>query len=626
MLSRLCQVPVPSGAVMSADGRRIAYVLRTVDEDADAYHRAIWTIDADGGVPTYCTDGSSPTWSPDGRQLAVLKENQLWLIDPDTGDGRQLTDRELGAGDAAWSPDGTRIAFSAAVELKRDDGTPYVASDPVVTRRLGYRDGGIRGCRRPHLFVIELATGETTQLTDGDWSAHSPVWSPDATQLAFAGLQDARTDNSLSTAPFVLTPGGEPQRVGTEDMLRALTWAPDGNALIMARLAARSETQPRLLRVPLDGSAATDLLDGIDYGSTLLAPTTTADGRVLTTVNERATTRVYELDPLRAITDEEQIWITALSTATPPPATTHAATTRSATARAAITFASPDTYGEVAALDLSTGVRKVLTSYTADALHDLEWARPEPRTFQISDGTTVSGWLFQADKPGPLLLDIHGGPHGWWAPLMQLGQLYQLALVAAGWSVLLLNPRGSDGFGDDFHAAVYARQGFGDEPDLLEPIDQLVAEGIADPDRLAVAGYSYGGYMTNWLTAHTTRFRAAVSGGGMCDLVSLGGTADVGVGMMDLIYGGTDPAVLRAQSPYESVQDVRTPTLILHGADDDRSPVGQAEQWFAALHTQEVETELVLYPGAGHLFLSSGRPSHRLDYSRRTFAWLTEHI
>ncbi|TCC28606.1 S9 family peptidase [Kribbella sindirgiensis] len=611
MLSTLCRVPVPSGAAMSADGRRIAYVLTTVDEDADAYHRAVWMVDADGGAPRFCTDGSSPAWSPDGRQLAVLREDQLWLIDPDTGDGRQLTDRELGAGAAAWSPDGTRIAFSAAVDLTRDDGTPYAAGDPVVTRRLGYRDGGLRGYRRPHLFVIELATGVTTQLTDGDWSAHSPVWSPDGTRLAFAGLRDARTDNSLSTAPFVLTPGEEPQRVGTEDMLRALMWAPDGEALIMARLAPRSETQPRLLRVPLDGSAPTDLLAEIDYGSTLATPTTTQDGRVLTTVNEHATTRVYELDPLRPITDEEQLWITALS---------------AAATRAAITYASLDTYGEVATLDLATGVRKVLTSYTADALHDLDWARPEPRTFQISDSTTVSGWLFQAERPGPLLLDIHGGPHGWWAPLMQLGYPYQLALAAAGWSVLLLNPRGSDGFGDDFHAAVYAEQGFGDAPDLLEPIDQLVAEGIADSDRLAVAGYSYGGYMTNWLTAHTTRFRAAVSGGGMCDLVSLGGTADVGVGMMDLIYGGTDPAVLRPQSPYESVRDVRTPTLILHGADDDRSPVGQAEQWFAALHTQQVETELVLYPGAGHLFLSSGRPSHRLDYSRRTFTWLTDRV
>ncbi|TDW14919.1 dipeptidyl aminopeptidase/acylaminoacyl peptidase [Kribbella kalugense] len=612
MVARLCQVPVPSGAVISPDGRRIAYVLTTVDEDADRYHRAIWLIDADGGAPRLLTEGSAPKWSPDGRQLAVLQANQLWLIDPDSGDERQLTDRELGAGAAAWAPDGTRIAFSAAVDLPRDDGTAHAASDPVVTRRLGYRSDGIRGYRRPHLFVVEVATGNVEQLTDGDWSAHSPVWSPDGTRLAFAGLQDPRTDNSLSTAPFVLE-NGEPRRIGTEDMLRALAWDPSGDALLVARMAERSETQPRLLRVPLDGSDAIDLL----HGSTLQPPTLTNDGRILTTVNERATTRVYELDPPRPLGDEDLIWITALS---------------AATSRAAIVYAAPDTYGEIATLDLSTGIRKTLTSYTADALHDLDWVRPEPPTFEISDGTTVSGWLLRsptserAGEPAPLLLDIHGGPHGWWSPVMQFGHPYQLSLAAAGWSVLLLNPRGSDGFGDDFHAAVYAKQGFGDEADLLEPVDQLVAEGIADPDRLAVAGYSYGGFMTNWLTAHTTRFKAAVTGGGMCDLVSLGGTADVGVGMMDLIYGGTDPAVLRPQSPYESVANVRTPTLILHAVDDDRSPVGQAEQWFAALHTLGVETELVLYPDADHLFLTSGRPSHRLDYARRAITWLTEHL
>jgi dipeptidyl aminopeptidase/acylaminoacyl peptidase len=614
LLSRLCQVPVPSAAVISPDGRRIAYVLTTVDEDADRYHRAVWLIDADGGAPRLLTEGSAPKWSPDGRQLAVLKANQLWLIDPDSEDERQLTDRELGAGAAAWAPDGTRIAFSAAVDLPRDDGTAHAASDPVVTRRLGYRsDGlGIRGYRRPHLFVVDVATGRLEQLTDGDWSAHSPVWSPDGTRLAFAGLQDTRTDNSLSTAPFILE-NGEPRRVGTENMLRALVWDPSGDALIMARLAERSETQPRLLRVPLDGSEAVDLLAGIDYGSTLHAPTATAAGQILTTVNERASSRIYELAPLRPVGDEDLSCITALS---------------AATTRAAIVYSAADTYGEVATLDLSTGTRKTLTSYTADALHDVDWARLEQRTFQISDGTTVSGWLLrsQAEEPAPLLLDVHGGPHGSWWPTMQVGHPHQLSLVAAGWSVLLLNPRGSDGFGDDFHAAVYAEQGFGDEPDLLEPVDQLVAEGIADADRLAVAGYSYGGYMTNWLTAHTDRFRAAVTGGGMCDLVSLGGTADVGVGMMDLIYGGTDPAILRAQSPYESVAKVRTPTLILHAVDDERSPVGQAEQWFAALHTLGVEAELVLYPGADHLFLTSGRPSHRLDYARRTIAWLTEHV
>jgi Tol biopolymer transport system component len=192
--------------VISPDGRRIAYVLATVDVSPDSYQRAVWVIDVDGGSPRLLTEGMAPQWSPDGRRLAFLKSGQLWVIDADGGEARQLTDRELGAGQAAWSPDGSRIAFSAAVDLLREDGTPYSSTDPIVVRRLGYRsDGaGIRGYRRPHLFVLDVASGRLEQLTDGDWHAHSPVWSPDGARLAFAGIQDPRTDNSLSTAPFVI--------------------------------------------------------------------------------------------------------------------------------------------------------------------------------------------------------------------------------------------------------------------------------------------------------------------------------------------------------------------------------------------------------------------------------------
>ncbi len=250
------------------------------------------------------------------------------------------------------------------------------------------------------------------------------------------------------------------------------------------------------------------------------------------------------------------------------------------------------------------------------------------REFTIADGTVVHGWIIsdpEQDGARPLLVDVHGGPHNAWNDLADEMHLYHQDLVARGWAVLIVNPRGSDGYGEAFYNGVSAAWGTADANDFLEPIDTLVAEGFADPKRLAIAGYSYGGYMTCYLTSRDSRFAAAVSGGVVSDLVSIEGTAAdaEGLGAVELeAFPWQDPARYAEMSPYTRVDQVTTPTLILHGEEDRTCPVGQAQQWFSALKGQGVETEMVLYPGAGHIFPIAGRPSHRLDYNRRVLAWL----
>jgi CubicO group peptidase (beta-lactamase class C family) len=206
--------------------------------------------------------------------------------------------------------------------------------------------------------------------------------------------------------------------------------------------------------------------------------------------------------------------------------------------------------------------------------------------------------------------------------------LYHQELVALGWTVLLLNPRGSDGYGERFFTAAIGGWGQADAKDLLEPVDALVAEGIADPRRLAVTGYSYGGYMTCYLTSRDDRFAAAVAGGVITDLVSMGGTSDLGHALSNLELGvpawsGRDR--LAPMSPLTQVGQVRTPTLILHGAADVRCPVGQAEQWHTALRERGVPSRLVLYPNASHLFILGGPPSQRIDFNRQVLDWVTRY-
>ncbi|WP_292724201.1 prolyl oligopeptidase family serine peptidase, partial [Microbacterium sp. 13-71-7] len=264
---------------------------------------------------------------------------------------------------------------------------------------------------------------------------------------------------------------------------------------------------------------------------------------------------------------------------------------------AAIVRSTPDSFGEVVLVDLAEGTTTTLTA-SSDPGFDLIPA--EERRFTISDGTVVTGWLRRdrnATGPLPLLLDVHGGPHNAWNGAADLVHPYHQVLASRGWAILTLNPRGSDGYGDAFFRAVAGGWGVNDANDFLEPIDALVAEGVADPARLAVTGYSYGGFMTCYLTSRDDRFAAAVAGGVVTDLFSMGGTSDMGHFLSAKENGGLpwrDEALISAQSPFTHVDRVTTPTLILHGAEDDRCPVGQAEQWFTALRERDVPARLVL--------------------------------
>jgi len=316
---------------------------------------------------------------------------------------------------------------------------------------------------------------------------------------------------------------------------------------------------------------------------------------------------------------------------------------------AAVTLATPDGYGEIVVIDLASGTRTTVTGHGAgqgtggqeSASQErvsrggaddgrVELYLREPREFTISDGTTVEGWLIRdpgASGPGPLLLDIHGGPHNAWNGAADPAHVYHQVLAARGWTVLLVNPRASDGYGEAFYTAAVGAWGVADAKDFLEPIEELVAEGIADPARLAVTGYSYGGYMTCYLTSRDSRFAAAVAGGAACDLTSMAGTSDAARELSDWEWGASSPRGrdFSASDPITRVSDVTTPTLLLHGDSDIRCPVGQAEEWHVALRELGVDTQLVRYPGASHLFILDGTPSHRIDYNNRVVDWVEQY-
>ncbi|MEV0971190.1 S9 family peptidase [Microtetraspora glauca] len=615
-LSDLYRLAVPGDPRLCPDGSTVAYTVTRADRESDENRSEIW-LAAPGGEPRRLTGGprdSSPRWSPDGRSLAFLRpvdgKPQIHLLPMDGGEPRVLTSAPLGAGAAVWSPDGTLIAYAA----------PYGDLDPhapVVADSLEYKADGtglLRGLTM-HLFVVSVDTGEARQITAGDFHAGEPSWSPDGGRLAFTTSMEADRDLTAAGAVYsVDVSGGEPERLTGPGVICAGAWWL-GERLLVVGYDGDPVGHARLFDLGADGLV--EIETGIDRNVMVGAPgypgatPQLAGDDLIFCARDGGFTHLYRA-PGEKIIGGDQV-VSGVS---------------AAKGRIAYIAATPYSAGEVYLADVAANgavTASEATMLSSHGLHDVELFVPRSRTFTAPDGTRVEGFVLRDEtltEPGPLLLDAHGGPHNAWAPVFDGVHLYHQVLAARGWTVLTINPRGSDGYGEAFYTAAVGAWGVADTDDFLSPIDDLVAEGVADPDRLAVTGYSYGGYVSCWLPTRTGRFKAAIPGGCVSDLTSMAGTSDAGHFLKAYECRGD----IEEQSPMTHVARVTTPTLILHGEDDDRCPVGQAEQWFAALREQGVPVRLVRYPGGSHLFILNGRPSHRVDYNERIVEWLEQWI
>ena len=631
---------IPSQPALSPDGARLAYVLGGVDVDADQATSAIW-IEEDGATRalTHGTSDSAPVFSPSGDQIAFLREGQLWTLPLNGGEPQQRTRLPLGVGAAVWSPDGSSLAFTAAVaresgETETPEQRSARESAPIVTDTLDYMIDGewfVRGVRQ-QLHVLDLTDDRVRRLTDGDVHVSSPAWSPDGKTLVYTARPDAASDLDARSAVHAIDPAdpAAPARMVAfaEGLAATVTYTPDGEALIVVGWTGEPHGHAGLFRVDLASGQTTDLAIALDrnvmpgapaYPGAL--PQFTASGDVLFAIRDRGATHLYSVSaaggqPRHVFGGEDEV-VSGLSVAGDV---------------AAVALSTPTSFGEIVRVSPETGVGSVVTAH-GSAPRDVELFVRESREFTISDGTTVQGWIVRDPSvtgPTPLLIDVHGGPHNAWNGAVDEMHVFHQELAARGWTIMMINPRGSDGYGEEFWKGVNASWGVADAKDFLEPIDELVADGTADPKRLAITGYSYGGYMTAYLTAHDDRFAAAAAGGIVSDLVSIGGTSDDAhllnvyeIGVMPWDSAGREQ--LAAMSPYTAVENVTTPTIVLHGEKDQRCPLGQAQQWYSALREREVPTRLVVYPGGSHIFPLLGVPSHRVDYARRVVEWVEQY-
>ncbi|MFH8252755.1 serine hydrolase [Microbacterium sp. B2969] len=630
---------VPSQPAVSPDGAHIVYVLSGVDVEADTGTSCLWLTDAGGGTRrlTQGRTDTVPAFSPDGETLAFLRDGQLWTLPIAGGEAVQRTRLALGAGAPVWSPGGDRIAFAAPVDGdamsgETDADRSVRGGAPIVADVIDYQADGSGFLRRirMQLHVVDLAGGDVRQLTEGDEHASSPAWSPDGTALAFVRKPAGVDDLVYRSAVHVLDtadPAAPARVVAFADGVAAtVAYAPDGAHFVVVGWSGDPDGIARLFRVDAATGEAVELAASLDRNVMPGAPAYpgglpqfAANGDVLFAIRDRGCTHLYAV-PLaggepRHVHGADGEVVSGLSVAGDV---------------AAIALSSPTSFGQILRLDLAAATAAVVAEHVTT---DAEPYVRESRDFEIGDGVTVQGWILRdpaASGPTPLLVDVHGGPHNSWNAALDEMHVFHQALAAKGWTILTINPRGSDGYGEDFWKGVNGAWGQADANDFLEPVDLLVAEGVADPARLAVTGYSYGGFMTCYLTGIDDRFAAAVAGGVVSDLASMGGTSDDShllniheIGVMPWDVAGRER--LAAMSPYTRVAKVKTPTLVLHGENDVRCPVGQAQQWYAALRERGIPTRLVVYPGGSHIFPLLGKPSHRVDYARRVVEWVEQY-
>ena len=628
---------------LSPDGSRLAYTLSWVDpEQLDSRSRIVM-LDLGSDSTYQFTQGikdSAPRFSPDGRTLSFLRTDgqahrQVWLMPADGGEAQQLTFAALGVSDFAWSPDSSRLVFSADVDPDSPAEGEESSSVPRVrvVRRIRYRYDtlGWRGDLHSHLFLVAVDGGEARQLTEGDWDDLAPAWSPDGSRIAFLSDRRDDRDQRAFTEAYVIPAACGPAQCWSDGLtsVGAVAWSADGQ-----RLAAVGSEEP-------DGMALwqgwiyildpanpplrlTDdsLRPYLGFPAINRSPEMrwTQDGRIIFLGDRRGESFVYEV---------------AAANGPASPLAGGACQTNAMSvdrdARSAVVLSSdPYSPGDLLHIDLTSKVVKRLTHCNKEYLAESPPARLEKFNIQRA-GLEIECRLwfppdFDATRRYPLVLDVHGGPNGaFYDSFVHVQQV----LATSGYLVLAVNPRGSSTYGNDFMMAVVGDWGGEDYLDLMEAVDQTAQRPYVDITRLGIHGYSYGGFMTSWTVGHTDRFRAAVVGAPCIDLYSMYGTSDIGVSFGEVQWGGSAadaaPEVIE-HSPLSYAANVNAPVLLLHGEADARCPIGQSEQYFVALKRLGKEVEMVRFPDCSHLFTRLGHPKMREEYLARTLGWFDRFL
>jgi dipeptidyl aminopeptidase/acylaminoacyl peptidase len=600
----------------SPDGKRLAFVV-TEPAKGQGRKRHIWIHEAGGAGSRQFTysekSESGPRWSPDGKTLAFMSDRgeaqQIYLMRADGGEGIALTKGKNGVRGFEWSPDGTRIAYIA----------PDAKNDAEEKKEKDKDDAHVadKDDKRGRLWIVTVASGETKALTKPSWDVRQIVWMHNGAQLVMEATEHPESDQFTQKIYGVLAVSGETKLlVAPRGPFGEIKVSTAGNTISFVGSREDGPDPHDLLLLPVNGFEPRNLT-GASLDLPVEAYEWEKDGTVVMVAADGFKSKFIQYD---AKATKQELAVT------PVPTGAIAASSSGEIAYVAQTGTTPP---EVWTWNSSGGAAAKQVSRVNDAWKQFKLATPEYYKYKSFDGTQIEAALLRptggpdatATTKLPLIALIHGGPTGRWSDAIEpWGQL----LAARGYAVFYPNIRGSVGYGQKFVETNKADWGGGDYKDVMAGVHDLVTRGIADPNRLGIGGWSYGGYMAEWAITQTNEFKVAVSGAGMANLISEFGMEDHPAG--DEWFFGTpweSPDKFLNSSPFVHFKDAKTPTLILQGDADTIDPLGQSQELYRGLKRYGVETELVVYPREPHGFHEE---KHLVDRLNRILAWYDKYL
>ena len=617
---------------VSPDGLWVAYVVSSNDRESDEARSAIWMVSWDGKEHLQLTsaaeDTRKPKWSPDGRYLAFIAkpagsdDAQIMLLDRRGGEPRRLTNGRSDIKAYAWSPDGKRLAI--AMEQGDEEKPPK----PIVIDAWHFKqdeDGYLAAGHGRHLYLLDIESKRTEALTtDPQFNEDLPAWSPDGQQIAFVRAHEKGLDPDGRAEIDVIDakPGATARSVVRPyaPNIQMLAWSANGKLIAYLQGLEpkfNAYMQDHLFVVPAAGGVPRALADKLDRA--VLSYAFTGDSAAVTiAVEDDGSVYPARVDLSSGAVTREVSGQFAVSALT------------SAGGHTALLESNDHALAEVYALE--GGQLRKLTAHNDAFLSELTLGAVEDIRFQSTGGAEIHGLIvkppsFVSGQRYPTLLWIHGGPNGQDEHSLSIdGYEYEPQMFAArGFVVLRVNYRGSSGRGIEFAKRIFADWGHLEVEDLLAGVDRLVALGIADKDRLAIGGWSYGGLLTDYTIATDRRFKVAISGAGSGNQLSTYGSDEYILEYNnELGPPWSNTALwLKMSYPFFHADRIHTPTLFLGGDRDFNVPITGGEQMYQALRTLGVPAQLVVYPGQHHIFT---RPSFLKDLAERTSAWIDRYI